>query len=126
MLLTLGALGLMLRGNPHRQFLVLALLLGLVSVGAGHDGGVAGWFSGPCSDLLDGSLAPLRNVHKFDPWVRLPLVLGLVHLLGSLRRPGPPAPGVRGVPPGAGGPGRRPGGRGRDRRCAGRARSGRR
>ena len=34
---------------------------------------------------LDHGLAPLRNVHKFDPVLRLPLALGLAHLLGSAR-----------------------------------------
>ncbi|MBA2952381.1 DUF3367 domain-containing protein [Nocardioides sp. MAH-18] len=83
-LLALGAAGLTLRRNPHRQFLVLSLLLGLVMVTAGHGGAIAGWFADPERSALDGVLAPLRNVHKFDPIIRIPLVLGLAHLLGVL------------------------------------------
>lgn len=79
--LLLGFAGLLDRRNPHRQFLALAVLVGVVMVTAGHLGSVQGWFAPTLRDLLDGSLAPLRNVHKFDPIIRLPLVLGLAFVL---------------------------------------------
>ena len=82
-LLVLGFVGLSLRSNPHRRFLVLGLLGGLVLVSLGHSGSVHGWFATTERSWLDGALAPLRNVHKFEPVVRLPLVLGLAHVLGS-------------------------------------------
>lgn len=82
-LVVLGLVGMALRGNPHRQFLALGMLLGLVLVSLGHSGAVSGWFAGNERSALDGVLAPLRNVHKFEPLVRLPLVLGLAHALAA-------------------------------------------
>ena len=38
--------------------------------------------------FLDSTGAPLRNVHKLEPLVRLPLVLGLAHLLAKVPLPG--------------------------------------
>ena len=90
-----GLLGLSRRDQPHRSFLVLGLLTGLVMVTAGHLGGHGGWFAVPLHDALDGVLSPLRNVHKFDPLIRLPLVLGLGHVIDSAVR-GWVAPQVRG------------------------------
>ena len=75
--LMLGFAGLMYRRNEHRQFLVLSVLTGLVMVTMGHLGSVQGWFASDLHEALDGALAPLRNVHKFDPIIRLPLVVGL-------------------------------------------------
>ena len=73
-----GCVGLIHRRNPHRQFLVL----GVARRPAAGDRWVtrarcrAG--SPPtCGRCSTASLAPLRNVHKFDPVIRLPLVLGL-------------------------------------------------
>ncbi|HET9759413.1 MAG TPA: alpha-(1-_3)-arabinofuranosyltransferase family protein [Nocardioidaceae bacterium] len=79
--LMLGFVGLMHPRNPHRQFLALSVLLGLLMVTMGHLGNVHGWFASDVHGLLDGALAPLRNVHKFDPVVRLPLVVGLAWLM---------------------------------------------
>ena len=83
--LLLGFAGLLDRRNPHRAFLGLSLVLGCMMVAAGHRGAVEGWFAGDLSTMLDGALAPLRNVHKFDPVVRLPLVVGLAWLLDQQR-----------------------------------------
>lgn len=84
-LLLLGCAGLMLRSNPHRAFLVRGLLLGLLLVTLGHQGAVAGWGAATLQELLDGALSPIRNVHKFDPVVRLPLVIGLAYVVDALR-----------------------------------------
>lgn len=79
--LLLGAVGLLDRRTPHRPFLAAGLAVGLLMVTAGHTGAVTGWFAPEVGTLLDGVLAPLRNVHKFDPVLRLPLVLGLAFLV---------------------------------------------
>ncbi|MBW8767964.1 MAG: DUF3367 domain-containing protein, partial [Geodermatophilales bacterium] len=81
-----GLLALTWRGLPHRTWLVLGLVSGLVLVTAGHVGPVDGLLAGPLNEALDGGLAPLRNVHKFDPVLRLPLTLALVHLAAVLVR----------------------------------------
>ncbi len=93
-LLALGLVGLSLP-SPHRRVLVLGLLSGLVLVSLGHSGAVHGWFADAERAALDDPLAPLRNVHKFDPALRLPLVLGLAHLLGVLAEAVQPAAGRR-------------------------------
>ena len=69
--------------------LIILLLVGTLVMTAGYHGLVSGPFSDSVRDVLDGALAPLRNVHKFDPLVRLPLVLGcavFVQRLLSVRR----------------------------------------
>jgi arabinofuranan 3-O-arabinosyltransferase len=76
-LMVCGLAGLTLRRNPHRRFLVLGVLTGLFAVTMGHLGAGQGLFAPLLNSALDGGLAPLRNVHKFDPVIRLPLVVGL-------------------------------------------------
>ncbi|MGN9813224.1 alpha-(1-_3)-arabinofuranosyltransferase [Micromonospora sp. BQ11] len=82
----LGILGLSRRGMPHRRFLVTGLVLGAALVGLGHVGDLPNILAGPQQQFLDGVGAPLRNVHKFDVLLRLPLALGLAHLIGLLVR----------------------------------------
>jgi arabinofuranan 3-O-arabinosyltransferase len=81
----LGAAGLARRGLPERTFLLVTLLAGLLVITAGH--------AGPLADgarhLIDGPLAPFRNLYKFDGLVRLPLAFGIAHLLTPVRRPRP-------------------------------------
>ena len=105
LVVVLGIVGLSRRDIPARGFLVAGLLTGLVLVTLGHVGSTSGLGSQTMRDLLDGPLAPLRNTHKFDVLLRLPLVIGLCHAVTRLtqgrvvgatgqRRPDPLAIGV--------------------------------
>lgn len=101
--LTLCLVGLARRDMAHRRFLFTAVLVGLVLVTMGHTASHGGLGAPQVQDLLDGPLAPLRNTHKFDVVVRLPLVLGFVHLLDSATRDlSQGGPAVRRWSPGAG------------------------
>ena len=80
-LMVCGLAGLTLRRNPHRRFLVLGVLTGLFAVTMGHLGAAQGLLAPQLNSLLDGVLAPLRNVHKFDPIIRLPLVVGVAWVI---------------------------------------------
>lgn len=84
-LMVAGLIGLALPRNRHTVFLWSGIGVGLVLVTMGHLGAVQGWFAQPMNDWLDGALAPLRNVHKFDPVIRLPMVIGLAYVLDELR-----------------------------------------
>ncbi|MGI8879032.1 MAG: alpha-(1-_3)-arabinofuranosyltransferase domain-containing protein [Jatrophihabitans sp.] len=82
-----GLWGLARRDVPHRGFLCSCLVLGLVLVTMGHAAEVGPPGAGTVRHLLDGPLVAFRNVHKFDPLVRLPIAIGVGHLLSRLRLP---------------------------------------
>lgn len=83
-LVVLGVLGIAMAGAPHRRFLFLGVTTGLVLVTLGHTGAVSGWGAETIQGWLDGVLAPIRNTHKFDVVVRLPLALGAAHAVAVL------------------------------------------
>ncbi|MFM1964397.1 MAG: hypothetical protein RL134_122, partial [Actinomycetota bacterium] len=82
----LGVAGLAVRSTPHRAFLVGGVLAGFVLVSLGHTGAVQGLLAGNVQEALDGLLAPLRNTHKFDLIVRLPLAIGVGFAIDALCR----------------------------------------
>lgn len=78
-------------GRRHlRSFAITSVVLGVVGMGLGFGANLDVAFVSPAAgtarSLLDGSLAALRNVHKFDAMVRLPLVLALAVGLSALGR----------------------------------------
>ncbi|WP_024795693.1 alpha-(1-_3)-arabinofuranosyltransferase domain-containing protein [Tomitella biformata] len=83
-----GLAGLCQRSMPARGRLMLILLVGLVGMGLGYDGALGSPIADTVRAVLDGAGAPLRNVHKLEPLIRIPLVLGLAHLLRHVPLPG--------------------------------------
>lgn len=87
MLAAAGMAGIALKSMPYRGRLALILLVGLVGICAGYAGELGGPFAEHVRLFLDSGGAPLRNVHKLEPLIRLPLVLGLAHLLSKVPLP---------------------------------------
>ncbi|WP_225732604.1 alpha-(1-_3)-arabinofuranosyltransferase family protein [Nocardia sp. JCM 34519] len=82
-----GMAGLAMRSMPNRGRLALILCVGLVGICAGYAGQLGGLFAESVRIFLDSGGAPLRNVHKLEPLIRIPLVLGLAHLLARVPLP---------------------------------------
>ena len=87
LLAALGLYGLARADMPERTWLLVSAGAATVVLAAGYSGRLGGPLAGPIQDLLDGALAPLRNLDKFQPVLRLPLALGLAHGLTRLPVP---------------------------------------
>jgi arabinofuranan 3-O-arabinosyltransferase len=83
-----GLAGLAMTGMPARGRLVTMLLLGMVLLGVGYSGGLGSPVAQQVQAFLDAGGAPLRNVHKLEPLIRIPVVLGLAQLMGRVPLPG--------------------------------------
>ena len=83
----IGLAGVALRSFPYRAYAWALLIPGIVALSLPHAGPLSSPLEGLAQALLDGALSPFRNIHKADALVRLPLTLGLVHLIGKLRAP---------------------------------------
>ncbi|MGW6917165.1 alpha-(1-_3)-arabinofuranosyltransferase domain-containing protein [Kitasatospora sp. NPDC054939] len=78
----LGLAGLARRDLPERRWLLLVVgTVALITL-AGYGGSAGAPFAGTVQHLLDGALAPLRNIYKFQTGLALALALGLAHLCG--------------------------------------------
>lgn len=82
-----GLVGIGLKGRVREPlFLAVSVLVGLLLLTAGHLGATTSIIASPLRELLDGSLAALRNLHKFDVVVRIPLALGAMASIDALAR----------------------------------------
>ena len=78
----LGLAGISLRSLPERAFITSLALAGLLLITFGYVGAVDGLLAEAGRAMLDGPLIAFRNTHKFDPVLRMAIVLGLAHILG--------------------------------------------
>ncbi|MGB6208837.1 alpha-(1-_3)-arabinofuranosyltransferase domain-containing protein, partial [Mycobacterium sp.] len=82
-----GLAGLAMRDLPARGRLVTMLLVGVVLLAAGYSGGLGSPLAHHVQAFLDSGGAPLRNVHKLESVIRIPIVLGLAQVLGRIPLP---------------------------------------
>ncbi|MCK9904133.1 alpha-(1-_3)-arabinofuranosyltransferase [Frankia sp. Cpl3] len=73
--------GLARRDLPARRLLLVSLTVGVVAVSSSYSGTPGSPFADGLRALLTEPFGFLRNVYKFQPVVRLPMALGLAHLL---------------------------------------------
>jgi len=78
---TAGLVGLCLRSTPHRRFLAIGAAVGLLLLTFGHSGAAGSPVASLVQGMLDGPLAALRNTHKFELVLRLPLMLAAAQAL---------------------------------------------
>ncbi|NGO45018.1 alpha-(1-_3)-arabinofuranosyltransferase [Streptomyces ureilyticus] len=78
----LGLAGLARRDLPERRWLVLVVLSVALITLAGYAGSFGAPFHETFQGWLDGSLAPFRNIYKFQVGLALALAFGLMHLVG--------------------------------------------
>lgn len=83
-----GLAGLAGSTMPARGRLVTMLLVGVALMAVGYSGGLGSPVAHAVQAFLDAGGAPLRNVHKLGSVVRIPIVLGIVHVLGRVPLPG--------------------------------------
>jgi arabinofuranan 3-O-arabinosyltransferase len=83
-LAALGLTGLLRRDMPLRKFWVVSVLAGVVIITAGHVSSFGNPLAQPVDALINGPASAFRNLWKFDPMIRLPVALGLAHLIGGL------------------------------------------
>ncbi|HET7899910.1 MAG TPA: alpha-(1-_3)-arabinofuranosyltransferase family protein [Candidatus Nanopelagicales bacterium] len=84
-LAALGVAGLVRRDLRDRLWLVAGALVGLTLLAVAWVGPVGPPFAEEVRAFLDGAGSPLRNIHKFDVVLRIPLVIGLAHLVATVR-----------------------------------------
>ncbi|GAB3584070.1 alpha-(1-_3)-arabinofuranosyltransferase domain-containing protein [Calidifontibacter terrae] len=77
----LGLAGVLRTDGVVRRFALVSVVLGTTVMVVGHPGFAGSPLADPVRSLLNGPLAPLRNVHKFDPLVRIPVALGLARMI---------------------------------------------
>lgn len=82
---TIGLVGLGMRRMPLRRMWLTMALIGIVIMAAWTEPFGPLWEQARVA--LDSSLAALRNLHKFDTVLRLPLMLGVAHALSALPWP---------------------------------------
>jgi arabinofuranan 3-O-arabinosyltransferase len=92
-----GLYGLAQRNLPYAAWLRLSAGLAAAGELAGYGGALGGPFHGPVDHLLNGALAPFRNVYKLEPVIAAVLALGLAHAIATwlVRSPAVRSPAVR-------------------------------
>ncbi|MBV7296033.1 DUF3367 domain-containing protein [Corynebacterium sp. TAE3-ERU12] len=78
----IGVLGLASASFPRRRLWWCVALVGVLIMASWTE--PFGPLATPGQELLDGPLAALRNLHKFDPVLRIPLLLGVAHCASLL------------------------------------------